>query len=69
MSRKRTAVDWLFEQIPAEWSSSKSAFEALQQANQLFEEQIRHAYNTGWDNAENYAEVSTDEYYNETSQP
>jgi archaellum component FlaF (FlaF/FlaG flagellin family) len=63
---QQTAVEWLFSQIPFEWSSSKAAFEALQQANEMHEQQIRNAYNTGWDNAETYAEVSTDQYYNET---
>jgi archaellum component FlaF (FlaF/FlaG flagellin family) len=63
---QQTAVDWLFEQIPVEWTSTRYAFDALQQAKQMMEEQIRNAYNTGWDNAETYAEVSTDQYYNET---
>ena len=63
---QQTAVEWLFSQIPYEWSSSKAAFEALQQAKEMHEQQIRNAYNTGWDNAETYAEVSTDQYYNET---
>lgn len=40
---EKTAVDWLFEQIPAEWSSSKSAFEAYQQAKQMEKEQVKKA--------------------------
>jgi hypothetical protein len=45
MSKQKTAVEWLFEQIPAEWSSSKSAFDAYQQAKQMGEEQIKEAWN------------------------
>ena len=63
---QQTAVDWLFEQIPVEWTSTKYGFDAYQQAKQIMEEQIRNAYYTGWDNAETHAEVSTDRYYNET---
>jgi hypothetical protein len=41
---QQTAVDWLFEQIPAEWSSSKSAFDAYQQAKQMEEEQHKETF-------------------------
>jgi hypothetical protein len=63
---QQTAVDWLFEQIPVEWTSTKYGYDAYKQAKQMVEEQIRNAYNTGWDNGETQAEVSTDQYYNET---
>jgi hypothetical protein len=43
MSKQQTAVEWLFEQIPAEWSSSKSAFDAYQQAKQMERMQIIEA--------------------------
>ena len=37
---EQTAVDWLFEQIPAEWSTKKAAYEALQQAKLMEEKQL-----------------------------
>lgn len=37
---KQTAVEWLFNQIPFEWSSSKAALESLQIAKQMEKEQI-----------------------------
>jgi hypothetical protein len=37
--QKLTAVEWLFEQIPFEWSSSRAAYEKLQQAKQMEDEQ------------------------------
>ena len=46
---QKTAVDWLFEQIPIEWSSSKSAFDAYQQAKQIEKERIINAYNSYYD--------------------
>ena len=44
---QQTAVDWLFEQIPAEWSSSKSAFDAYQQAKQMEKEQQKTLFDCG----------------------
>ena len=62
---QKTAVDWLFAQIPAEWSSSKSAFDAYQQAKEMEKEQIDDAYNMGsYDMAEK--KFDPKQYYNET---
>ena len=44
---QQTAVEWLFSQIPFEWSSSKAAFEALQQAKEMEEQQ----HGVTWDSA------------------
>jgi hypothetical protein len=44
---QQTAVDWLFEQIPVEWSSSKSAFDAYQQAKQMQFDQMQDSFNCG----------------------
>lgn len=60
---QKTAVDWLFEQIPAEWSSSKSAFDAYQQAKQIEKEQIVNA----WIATDNELQrIAAEQYYNET---
>ena len=64
MSKQQTAVDWLFEQIPAEWSSSKSAFDAYQQAKEMEKEQIIAAWydgTTNWD-----SESDAEDYFTET---
>jgi hypothetical protein len=63
MSKQQTAVDWLFEQIPAEWSSSKSAFDAYQQAKEMEKEQHMDT----WDESSSSAWRKTfQKYYNET---
>jgi hypothetical protein len=66
----QTAVEWLFEQIPAEWSSSKSAFDAYQQAKQMEKEQIMKAVDRGFDEGCKHPEDITlkdaEQYYNET---
>jgi hypothetical protein len=68
----QTAVEWLFSQIPFEWSSSVAAFEALQQAKEMEKEQ----HGQTWDEAINAHDnrghvharslIDFDEYYNET---
>jgi hypothetical protein len=74
MSKQQTAVDWLFEQIPPEWSSSKSAFDAYQQAKEMEKEQIINARENGkWEitkciNDANYTFPTSEQYYNETYQ-
>jgi hypothetical protein len=73
-NKQQTAVEWLFEQIPFEWSSSKAAFEALQQAKQMEKEQIENAWDRGQYIGENFPqrviepeyENDSEQYYNET---
>jgi hypothetical protein len=48
MKNKQTPIEWLFEQMPVEYSSSRSAFEAKQIAEQMFEEQIKEACEYGY---------------------
>jgi hypothetical protein len=67
---QQTAVEWLFSQIPFEWSSSKAAFEALQQAKEMEKEQH---INTWIQSRIEYQgddyigkEKTFEEYYNET---
>ena len=44
---QQTAVEWLFSQIPFEWSSSVAAFEALQQAKEMEKKQIIDSFGVG----------------------
>jgi hypothetical protein len=72
MSKQQTAVEWLFEQIPAEWSSSKSAFDAYQQAKQMEKEQMDKVALDWWNAACLYVHngerkyAHFEQYYNET---
>jgi hypothetical protein len=62
---QQTAVDWLFEQIPVEWTSTKYGFDAYQQAKEMQKEQINNAWYDGainWDNPL----CDGEQYYNET---
>jgi len=45
--KQKTAVDWLFEQMPFEWSSSRSAFEAQRIAKQTEKENLLKFYKLG----------------------
>lgn len=42
-----TAVEWLFEQIPLEWTIKRSAYEVLQQALEMEKQQMDEMYNAG----------------------
>lgn len=73
---QQTAVDWLFEQIPIEWTFSKWEYEAYQRAKQMEKEQIKAAYNKGYQDGEIDSLDAKDgdveffddaeQYYNET---
>jgi hypothetical protein len=60
---EKTAVDWLFEQIPVEWTSTRYAYDAYQQAKQIEEEQ----HMLTWDESKLSDGLKTfQKYYNET---
>ena len=71
---QQTAVEWLFSQIPFEWSSSKAAFEALQQAKEMDKQQHGETWDAAIKAHDNRGHVHSrsivdfDEYYNETYQ-
>ena len=65
--KQQTAVEWFFEQMPFEWSSSKSAFEALQQAKEMEKNAIEKAVTFG-NRQYCYDATKTlgEQYYNQT---
>jgi hypothetical protein len=64
---QQTAVEWLFSQIPFEWSSSKAAFEALQQAKETEKQNIIDAWWKGREYGIRDDDAkSGEQYYNET---
>jgi hypothetical protein len=69
-NKNMTAVDWLFEQIPVEWTSTRYAFEAYQQAKQMEEEQNKKTWFDSTLQFDNAAEMTYkkdfEQYYNET---
>lgn len=67
MHKQPTAVDWLFNQIPMEWTMKKSAFDAYRQAKALEKEQIIAAWNDLTTNFD--GEPDAEVYYNKTYQP
>jgi hypothetical protein len=44
---KITAVEWLFSQMPFEWTITRSAFDFLQQAKEMENEQLQDAFKSG----------------------
>ena len=62
---QQTAVEWLFAQIPLEFSSSRAAYEKLEQAMQMQKDQIKKAYKAHHDLGHIYG-LDSEQYYNET---
>jgi hypothetical protein len=63
---QQTAVEWLFEQIPVEWTSTKYGFDAYQQAKQMQKEQIMDALVDGRAQYRDKQIIPAEQYYNET---
>ena len=60
---QQTAVEWLFDQIPLEWTIKGSAKKIFEQAKQMEKEQIVNA----WIATDNQLQrIAAEQYYNET---
>jgi hypothetical protein len=58
---KQTAVEWLVEKmLSQDWYTYKS-LEYIEQANKMFEQQIKDAYQTS-----HISMMTAEQYYNET---
>jgi hypothetical protein len=67
--KQQTAVEWLFDQIPLEWTIKGSAKKIFEQAKQMEKEQIFHAFGVGC-HVESTRLIGyhgmAEQYYNET---
>jgi hypothetical protein len=43
----QTSIEWLWEQIPFEFTSKRSAFEIFEQAKEMHKQEIIEAYDAG----------------------
>jgi len=66
----KTSLEWLWEQIPFEYTSSRAAFEIYQQAKELEKQQTISSYNDGYKNGQDDwgdgSDKTGEDYYNET---
>ena len=58
----QTSIEWLWEQIPFEFTSKRSAFEIFEQAKEMHKQEIIDAYDKNKMGRVNYGE----QYYQET---
>jgi hypothetical protein len=68
-NKQQTAVDYIFSQLPAEYGTTRSAFDVYQQAKEMEKEQIKIAYYNGTtDEIKTKDELllEAEHYYNET---
>jgi hypothetical protein len=66
---KQTSIEWLFDQIPLEWTIKRSAFEVLQQAKEMHKQEIIDAVGVGsqFDRGYLYGyHDKAEQYYQET---
>jgi hypothetical protein len=65
MKDKKTAVEWLIEQINSakwKWSDRTDRNAIIEQAKEMEKEQMKDA----WDNGCGYLQENSQQYYNET---
>ena len=65
--KQQTVVEWTFEQMPFEFSSSRAAFEVYLQAKEMNKQQIIDAWTTGREFGCKFNDPKTgEEYYQQT---
>jgi hypothetical protein len=62
----KTAVDWLFDQLPEHLRLSENGFDMLQQATEMFKQQIESAYKMGDGVHDEVANELSKKYYTKT---
>jgi hypothetical protein len=65
MKDKKTAVEWLIEQVNSakwKWSDRTDRNAIIEQAKEMEKEQMKDA----WDNGCGYLQENSQQYYNET---
>ena len=65
MSKQQTAVEWLYNQIPLEWTIKGSAKKIFEQAKAMEENQHLQTFKAGQDSMEDGGK-NFEQYYNQT---
>jgi hypothetical protein len=58
-----TSIEWLWEQIPFEFTSKRSAFEIFEQAKEMHKQEIKNAYS---EDSFPCSDEEYEQYYQET---
>ena len=59
----QTSIEWLWEQIPFEFTSKRSAFEIFEQAKEMHKQEIKNAYS---EDSFPCSDEEYEQYYQET---
>ena len=59
----QTSIEWLWEQIPFEFTSKRSAFEVFEQAKEMHKQEIKNAYS---EDSFPCSDEEYEQYYQET---
>jgi hypothetical protein len=60
-----TSIEWLWEQIPFEFTSKRSAFEVFEQAKEMHEQEIENTYWDAYKEGQYSGDKTAEEYYQE----
>jgi hypothetical protein len=66
MENKQTAVDFIFSQLPDEYTTTRQGFEVYTQAKAMEKEQIIDACKKGYGSTAIYRNKLSEQYYAET---
>jgi hypothetical protein len=61
----QTSIEWLWEQIPFEFTSKRSAFEVFEQAKQIHNLEIENTYWNAYKEGQYSGDKTAEEYYQE----
>jgi hypothetical protein len=65
-NKQQTAVEWIFSQLPDEYTTTRSGFDVYQQAKEMEKEQIKNAHIEGQSCVHCPIIELAEEFYNET---
>lgn len=62
----QTSIEWLWEQIPFEFTSKRSAFEVFEQAKEIHNREIENTYWDAYKEGQHSGDKTAEEYYKNT---
>jgi|APGre2960657373_1045057.scaffolds.fasta_scaffold01650_12 hypothetical protein len=65
-NKQSSVVDWIFNQLPYEYKTTRSGFDVYQQAKVMHKDEIKNAFTNGFILSRNSNVIADEKFYNET---
>ena len=65
-NKQSSVVDWIFSQLPDEYTTTRSGFDVYQQAKAMHKEEIKNAFTNGFISSRGSNRIADEIFYNET---